>query len=127
MPCGEVPWQSKRTADSPNISSALPLVALVYLAVVLSCQQFREILYNIFGLITEWFLTGAPLNYISLHSKSHQKVTEFINQLALGIFGGLKRTLVQIYTLVSQNGLCCDCALFVARRGMSNLRAFLGF
>ena len=59
-----------------------------------------------FGLITGWFLTGAPLNYISLHSKSHQTVTEFINQLALGIFGGLKRTLVQIYTLVSQNGLC---------------------
>ena len=53
-------------------------------------------------------------------------MSEFINQLALGIFGGVKRTLVQIYTLVSQNGLCGDYAFFVARRGMSNLRAFLG-
>ena len=55
-----------------------------------------------------------------------KKVLKFIYQLALGIFGGLKRTLVQIYTLVSQNRLCGNYALFVARRGMSNLLAFLG-
>ena len=36
VPCGDVPWHSKCTANSANISPALtPLVALVYLAVVL--------------------------------------------------------------------------------------------
>ena len=39
-------------------------------------------------------------------------MTEFIYQLALGIFEGLKRTLVQIHTLVSQNGLCGDYGFF---------------
>ena len=45
VPCGDVPWHSKCTANSANISPALtPLVALVYLAVVLvmctfTCQQ----------------------------------------------------------------------------------------
>ena len=44
-------------------------------------------------------------------------MSEFIYQLALGIFGGLKMTRVQIYryTLVSQNRLCDDYALFVLR------------
>ena len=36
VPCGDVPWHSKCTANSANISPALtPLVALVYLVVVL--------------------------------------------------------------------------------------------
>ena len=53
-------------------------------------------------------------------------MSEFISQLALGIFGGLERTLLQKYKFLLQNRLFGLQALFCARRSMSNLRAFLG-
>ena len=108
VPCGEVPWQSKCTAENPNISSALPLVALVYLAVVLSCQQFREILYNIFGLITGWFLTGAFLNCISLHRKSHQKSVRIYLPAGTWNFwarGAKKDTCTNIHVCVAKRAM----------------------
>ena len=53
-------------------------------------RQSREILYNIFGLITGWLLTGAPLNYISLH-KSHQKSDRIYLPACTWNFWGAKK------------------------------------
>ena len=59
------------------------------------------------GVLASW--SGMiTLNFMSIHSKFHKKESELIFLLAHGIFLWLKRTLVQIYTLLSQNELCGD-------------------
>ena len=41
-------------------------------------KQSREILYDIFGLITGWFLIGPPLNCVSLQSNSHKALKKVL-------------------------------------------------
>ena len=60
-----------------------------------------------FGQITGWFVTGAPLNYISLHSKSHQKSVRIYLTAGTWNFWGAKRdTSTNLHAFVTKWAVC---------------------